>query len=236
MNTKLNTWHHYMDIDNPCSGKVLASAPFASGENDGWDSYQTVNDPATNKKLSSVSFAATDEDAAMTWDSMDNHGAPVPQTSTTGAPATTLPDGANSSAENRPTGNATFDALWAQAVQFVSVWRGGTGFSCSCNAAGKKALKIETRRGCKLLVRPIGNNALSVHMDGADFIPGLMGKDGSIVFAMPIETDNFVEFARRLEMWTTSFLILFGRARAGLVARPAPMPTSGTQMDSGIMF
>ena len=239
-------WDNYEPVNDPASGQKLNPGKFANdtadggvqpsphgrqdtshaerSESDNWESYMPVNDPASGQKLNPGKFASEAND---TWETFDPHGVSAP-TSAEVADADNA--ASNREAANTPTGNAMFDSLWTQALQIAPLplavfGCGNARLCCAMNKDGKKAIKIMTSHGCQILVSASGdgesgNETLNVRLIGGAATPGLVSERGDISFAMPVETNRLIELVKRIEKWTVSFIILFGRARAGAIMSP----------------
>lgn len=218
-----DSWEDYEPVNDPASGQKLNPGKFASDSSDSWEDYEPVNDPASGKKLNTSNFASegTSED---TWETFDPHGAsastPAEVEGMTNTPV-------SREAANSSTGNAIFDSLWTQALQIaplpLAVFGCGTAsLCCALSKDGKKAIKITTAHGCKVLVCAQGNGdaetaTLNVCLVGGTSVPELVSENGEISFAIPVETNRLIELVKRIEKWTVSFMILYGRKKAGVV-------------------
>ena len=219
-----DSWDNYQPVNDPASGQKLNPGKFASDAADSWEAYEPVNDPASGQKLNPGKFASGSED---TWETYDPHGASAPtQAEVAGASATA----SSREAADSSTGNAMFDSLWTQALQIAPLplavfGCGNAQLCCAMSKDGKKAIKITTTHGCKVLVsaKPDGGETggLNVCLVGGAVTPGLIAENGDIRFAIPVETNRLVDLVKRIEKWSVSFLILFGREKAGLIAQSA---------------
>ena len=221
MNT--SSMGNYVVVEEAMSGIHLGVASFASDSSDSWDNYEPVNDPASGQKLNPGKFA-TDATSEDTWETFDPHGASAPMPAEVEG-MTNTPEGRE--AANSSTGNAIFDSLWTQALQIaplpLAVFGCGTAsLCCAVSKDGKKAIKITTAHGCKVLVCAQGEgdaetSTLNVRLVGGASVPALVSENGEISFAIPVETNRLIELVKRIEKWTVSFMILYGRKKAGVV-------------------
>ena len=215
-------WEDYEPVNDPATGQKLNPGKFASDSSESWEDYEPVNDPATGQKLNPGKFAtgAASEDS---WETFDPHGASGPTPAEVEGMTNTQ---ASREAANASTGNAIFDSLWTQALQIAPLplavfGCGNATLCCAMSKDGKKAIKISTAHGCKVLVcaRTEGDAetaALNVRLVGGATVPGLISENGDINFAIPVETDRLIELVKRIEKWTVSFIILYGRNKAGV--------------------
>ena len=218
-----DSWENYEPVNDPASGQKLNPGKFASDSSDSWENYEPVNDPASGQKLNPGKFA-TDATAEDTWETFDPHAASAPTPAEVEGMTNTP---ASREAANASTGNAIFDSLWTQALQIaplpLAVFGCGTAsLCCAVSKDGKKAIKITTAHGCKVLVSGQGEGdaetaTLNVRLVGGATVPALVSENGEISFAIPVETNRLIELVKRIEKWTVSFMILYGRKKAGVV-------------------
>jgi len=218
-----DNWEDYEPVNDPATGQKLNPGKFASDSSDSWENYEPVNDPATGQKLNPGKFA-TDTNAEDTWETFDPHGASAPTPAEVEG-MTNTPAGRE--AANSSTGNTIFDSLWTQALQIaplpLAVFGCGTAsLCCAVSKDGKKAIKITTAHGCKVLVCAQGEgdaetSMLNVRLVGGAAVPALVSENGEISFAIPVETNRLIDLVKRIEKWTVSFMILYGRKKAGVV-------------------
>lgn len=218
-----DSWENYEPVNDPASGQKLNPGKFASDSSDSWENYEPVNDPASGQKLNPGKFA-TDAMTEDTWETFDPHGASAPTPAEVEGMTNTP---ASREAANSSTGNAIFDSLWTQALQIAPLplavfGCGAASLCCAVSKDGKKAIKITTAHGCKVLVCAQGEGdaetaKLNIRLVGGAMVPALVSENGEISFAIPVETNRLIELVKRIEKWTVSFMILYGRMKAGVV-------------------